>query len=174
MILDRLYAFASLQKQALVGEQEASLGKHISWFDMVSPKELKRREEAFRSRVFPFGDEQKKIETDLLRYLLPEKKPEDSLYQVVLLKEIILNYPAKTVEMDPRDFIDPGAGRSINQALYDEIRDWQKGTLTRKFNAEEQEKLLLYAWKSAFVKSMDDFPEADYLEKWIKSSSRYS
>ena len=128
------------------------MGKRIAWFDMISAKERKRREEEYNRRIFPFGTEQKEKELRILKMLIPDKKPEDSLYQAVLLKEIFLNALS---EADGDSF----EQCILNEKVEEDLLDWKKGVLVQKFSELERSILKKFAWKCLQIQELKDLHE---------------
>lgn len=135
------------------------MGKRITWFDMVSKREKKRQEEEYNNMIFPFGLKQKDEELRLLKELIVDKKPEDSLYQVVLLKEIFLNNISNNKEISYADCL------SCDK-VQEDLNDWQKGALASKFTKEEKENLKIFSWKIIHIDKFDDFPKQS-IKEWI-------
>lgn len=122
------------------------MGKRISWFDMVSSKEKKRQEEKYNKMIFPFGQAQKEKELELLKRLIPSKKSEDSLYQVVLLKEIFLLADKNITYNDCM----------LNQQVIDEMFEWKKNILLKSYSDLEKDYLKKFAWMSLHIEELDD------------------
>ena len=128
------------------------MGKRIAWFDMISAKERKRREEEYNRRIFPFGTEQKEKELRILKMLIPDKKPEDSLYQAVLLKEIFLNALSEADGDSLEQCI-------LNEKVEEDLLDWKKGVLVQKFSELERSILKKFAWKCLQIQELKDLHE---------------
>lgn len=135
------------------------MGKRIAWFDMISAKERKRREEEYNYRIFPFGVDQKEKELKILKTLIPDKKPEDSLYQAVLLKEIFLDSWSEVKAQSFETCI-------LNEKIEEDLLDWRKGTLVQPFSELEKSILKKYAWNCLQIQKLSDLPE-DSLYDWI-------
>lgn len=136
------------------------MGKRIAWFDMVSPKERKRQEEAYNQKIFPFGMQQKELELKLLKSLLPDKKPEDSLYQIVLLKEIFLSTNQQQGDKTFEDYI-------LNENIMEDLQEWNKNKLLKKYAELEQDLLERFAWKCIHISKLNDFPEDTNVLEWM-------
>lgn len=128
------------------------MGKRIAWFDMVSSRERKRREKEYNDKIFPFGPDQKEKELKILKILIPDKKPEDSLYQAVLLKEIFLNALS---EADGDSF----EQCILNEKVEEDLLEWKKGVLVQKFSELERSILKKFAWKCLKIQELKDLPE---------------
>lgn len=122
------------------------MGKRISWFDMVSLKEKKQQEEKYNKLIFPFGLNQKEKELELLKQLIPSKKPEDSLYQIVLLKEI---FSVVDKNISYEECI-------LNSEIADELLSWQKNVLLKKYSDLEKDNLKKFAWMAIRIEKLDD------------------
>ena len=128
------------------------MGKRIAWFDMVSPQERKRREEEYNHKIFPFGLDQKEKELKILKTLIPDKKPEDSLYQTVLLKEIFLDALSEGNSNSFEECI-------LNEKVEEDLSDWKKGVLVQNFSELERSILKKFAWKCLKIKDLGDLNE---------------
>ena len=136
------------------------MGKRIAWFDMISPKERKRQEEAYNQKIFPFGAPQKEMELKLLKALFPDKKPEDSLYQIVLLKEIFLSTNQQHLGQAFEDYI-------FNETIAEDLQEWDKNKLLKQYSEAEQDLLKRFAWKCIHVADLNDFPEGTNVLEWM-------
>lgn len=138
------------------------MGKRITWFDMISPKERKRQEEDYNHKIFPFGLAQRDTELELLECLIPDKKPTDSLYQTVLLKEIFLESSFQKGE-------ETFAAVIADERIIEDLKEWEKNKLVQKYTAIEQNLLKAFAWKCLHICGLRDFPKATDVFEWINT-----
>ncbi len=132
------------------------MGKKITWFDMISKDERKHQEEKYNNMMFPFGLDQRDKELALLKELIPNKKGEDCLYQVILLKEIFLTSDS---HLSYKECLE-------NRDIQEELYDWEKGILTSKFTNDEKDCLCKFAYKCLHIEKLEDLPNESILS-WI-------
>lgn len=138
------------------------MGKRITWFDMISPRERKRQEEDYSHKIFPFGIAQRDKELELLECLIPDKKPADSLYQTVLLKEIFLELSFQKGEEIFEAVV-------TDERIIEDLQEWGKNKLVQKYTVIEQNLLKAFAWKCLHICGVNDFPNATDVFEWINT-----
>lgn len=112
------------------------MARKLGWFDLRNSHQRKKDESRFLSQVFPLGEAQKEKELALLKALLPSMKPEDSLYQLIQIKQILLSDDAEW-----------------------ERKDWEETQLAKRLKPEAREKLFALAKEAITWKSVEEIPD---------------
>lgn len=118
------------------------MARRLGWFDLTSPRERQRQEKEYRSKMFPLGEEQRSRELTLLAELIPSMPAQDSLYQLLQVKEIL--------QSD-----DPAA----------EQEDWEETQLARRLSPENRRLIFAMARSSLTWQSLEDIPAAAALRE---------
>ena len=92
--------------------------------------------------MFPLGEEQRRRELALLAELIPSMPAQDSLYQLLQVKEIL--------QSD-----DPAADR----------QDWEETNLARRLSPENRRLIFAVARSSLTWQSLEDIPDAAALRR---------
>ena len=124
------------------------MGRRITFFDFVPARERKRREIEFYRRSFPFGEQQKEKEEELLCALFPGKDRTSLLYNVLTLKDALR-------EEETRE---------------EAIAYWKKDKLTQDLTPQEQEKMIRYTFRSLATRSLEDYPDAADAQAWLDNN----
>jgi len=118
------------------------MGKHISWFDMTSPKQRAKREKRYEQEMFPFGTEQREREIALLHKLIPGKHADsDLLYQLLQAKEAV--------------------GEADEEDRQRALSLWRGSELLRRLPKVTYESLLAMAQLEKEMTSLEEFPTED-------------
>ena len=99
---------------------------------------------------------------ELLKYLIPDKKPADSLYQTVLLKEIFLESSFQKGDETFDAVI-------TDERIIEDLQEWGKNKLVQKYTVIEQNLLKAFAWKCLRICGLNDFPNATDVFEWINT-----
>lgn len=116
------------------------------WFTYVPKEERKRQQKEYFDRMYPLGEEQKKLEEELLAQCIHAKmSAKDKMYQLLLVKEII-----KQEDEERR-----------NRAL----KEWSEAYLMQKVPKEEQAKLYALAVLTENITSLEEMPTAEAINR---------
>lgn len=128
------------------------MGLNIPWLEMVSKKEQRRREEKARKMMFPFGDEQRTVELELMHQLIKSRsRDQELLFQLYLAKDCL---QAREDEDD--------------EDRETRLVEWLHSKLAKDFTPEERMRFLALA---ELEQNMQDLSEMPDLER-IKDRAR--
>lgn len=115
------------------------MGKEVSWFKSIPKREQLRREKEYKNQMFPFGEAQKKWETDILQSLLETKlSPRDALYQLVCVKECLQ--------------------LSAEDERNEDLLEWRKSPLAKGLTRRDAAILIALAELESKCMKFDEFP----------------
>ncbi|MCD8084097.1 MAG: hypothetical protein LUE86_11455 [Clostridiales bacterium] len=116
------------------------MGKGIPWLEFVSPRERKRREEQYYRRMFPFGEEQRRLEGRLLSRCTDTKLSEEELlFQLLCVREVL----QEEDEMSRKDALE----------------SWRKNPLTANLSPADRQVVYALAVLSAGCSSLEEYPD---------------
>ncbi len=123
----------------------------FGWFETVSSKERKRREDRLRSEMLPFGEAQREAELRLLRALVTTRaRDSELLFQLISAKTALR--PAKE-EDDP------------DRARQNALREWLHSKLARGYSAQERAVFWALAELEQPAQSLADLPDAEQVRQ---------
>lgn len=132
----------ALQGRGRTDERRMDMPGIERWFNYVPKEERKRQQKEYFDRMYPLGEEQKRLEEGLLAQCVHAKmSAKDKMYQLLLVKEIIKQ------ENEERR----------NRAL----KEWSDAYLMEKVPKEEQEKLYAIAVLTENITSLEEMPTAE-------------
>lgn len=116
------------------------------WFNYVPKEERERQQKEYFDRMYPLGEEQKKLEEKLLEQCVHAKvSAKDKMYQLLLVKDII---------------------RQENEERRDrDLKEWSKAHLMGKIPKEEQAKIHAIAILVENISSLEEMPTVEEVEK---------
>lgn len=116
------------------------------WFNYVPKEERQRQKKEYFDRMYPLGEEQKKLEENLLEECVHAKVSlKDKMYQLLLAKDIV------KMEDEER--------RSR------ELKEWSKAHLMRKIPKQEQAVIYAIAVLEENITSLEEMPTREDVEK---------
>lgn len=119
----------------------------IRWLDMESRKDREKREKRYEQQMFPMGERQKAAELALLEQVVRSVKPQDALYQLLQVREILIN------ETDEGE----------RQA---QLREWRDSRLARKLSDADVSLLIRLVPRIRECEDMETFPTAAEVLGW--------
>ena len=115
-----------------------------SIFDMRSPEERKKDDEAYYRRMFPFGERQKEYDQHLLEIGVPHQDQKENLYFLLLAKEAV-----------------PEGKEALGR--------WYNDRLLKRFNESEKAFILALAELEKAAGSFEDLPSFEEVRDHAKT-----
>lgn len=119
--------------------------RRINWFDSTTEKQREKKQARYENKMFPLGPKQKEKEISLLKELIPDMPPQESLYYLLEFKEIVRSD-------EPEE----------------DYADWKKTNLAKKISKDNQDLIYKLALASLEWKSLDDIPNALNIKEKLK------